>query len=108
MHLAGNGVSAAIERLEDVRQLGGRDAPAVIADGDPDFRTTTLPTMLDLDADPTIAATVLDGIGDQVLHADRRARRLPATVGGFGMIALDRGRARVRSRATAASRSRLR
>ena len=67
VHLTGNGVSAAIEGIEDVRQLGSRDAPAVIAHGDPDLRPTTLTTMFDLDAHPTIAATA-DGIGDQVLH----------------------------------------
>ena len=68
VHLAIDRVGAAVERVEDMGQLGRGNARAVIADGDPHFRPSSIARMLGADADPAIASTVFDRVGNQVLH----------------------------------------
>ena len=50
--LLGHGVGAAVEGLEDVRELGSVDAVAVIADGDADLTMTTTLEQSEIDALP--------------------------------------------------------
>src|SRR6187549_538746 len=76
MNLTRDGVGSAVERVEDVREFGRRDADTVIADGDPDLGPAALPAVLDLDADPAIAPAVLDGVGDQILDGRAQRRRI--------------------------------
>ena len=74
--LTGDGISAPVERVEDVGQFGCRDSVAVIAYRDPHLRTTALPAMLDLDANPSVVAAVLGCVCDQVLHCRPQCRRI--------------------------------
>src|SRR5262245_58166875 len=76
MDLSSDGIGTAIERIEDVRQLGRRNAIAVIAHRNPHFRTTTLTAVFDLDADPSIAPAVLNRVGDQVLNRRSKSGRV--------------------------------
>src|SRR5687767_1820168 len=60
-------VGAAVERLEDVRQVGWRNARTVVADGDPDFVAAPFAYPLCADAYPAVPPTVFDRIGHKVL-----------------------------------------
>ena len=74
LNLAFDCVGAAVERLEDVRKVGGRNAWTVIADRDAHFGAPALTNVLGAHADPSVAPAVLDGIGHEILHrgAERR------------------------------------
>src|SRR5262245_19517301 len=58
--LSGDGFVSAVERFEDVRQVGRWNAQAIIAHGDRDFAATRAGLRLRLQADPLLTATILD------------------------------------------------
>src|SRR5713101_832222 len=70
VNLCGRHEWAAIERLENMRQIRRVDADSTIRNADLDFLATQ--TMLgepSLNADPALFTTVLQRVGDQILHA---------------------------------------
>ena len=76
-----DGVGTSVERLEDVRQVGGRDPRTVVADGDPHFVLTPFAHSLRTYADPSVPSAVLDGIGNEVLHGRSESQNCCAVVG---------------------------
>ena len=75
MNLLAHGVGAAVERLEDVRQLVGRDAGPAIFDRDVHLRLAPARHLRGAHADPLRLTAVLEGVDHQVLDRGRRARR---------------------------------
>src|ERR1051325_10408404 len=65
--LSVDGVGAAVERFEDVRQFGCRNTGAMVTDRDADDRLPPFASTLGADADPAIGPALLPRIGDQIL-----------------------------------------
>src|SRR5258708_16004613 len=64
---AGVDVGRAVEAVEDVRQVGGRDPDAVVLDGDADLAIVAPGPDLDLGVADAVLEAVLDEVVDELL-----------------------------------------
>src|SRR5437016_11742441 len=86
MNLSSGHGWAAIERFEDVRQLGRRNSQSLVLDADLDLLASTAFAQTSANADPAVRAAIFDCVGYKVLKALRKGRQVTHN---FGKIRLD-------------------